>query len=33
VGFELVTKMPANTRLIDPAGLKIVTYMSSEDSP
>lgn len=33
VGFELVTKMPANTRLIDPAGLKIVTYMSTEDSP
>ena len=33
VGFDLVERMAAAARLVDPSGLKVTSYQSSEDSP
>jgi type IV secretion system protein VirB8 len=33
LGFDLIAKMSASARLVDPGGLKVTSYQSAEDSP
>lgn len=33
VGFELVAKLPAADRIVDPGGIIVTNYQNSEDSP
>jgi type IV secretion system protein VirB8 len=33
VGFDVVSKLSMNTRLVDPGGVRVTTYMAAEETP